>query len=209
MRGRLLTEHSPSQPASPPQRGHGKIEHGSQRRYTHDSILNNDESLRCSILQFVTCSPDSAQMAGKGAQVGVGQICPPQHPFYNKGKEWDFQAVFPTNPPHSLCLWLFSYFSMLKGKASKPLYRWWVLTGSRKTSAEIYNNQIKGDLFFATPWTVTHQASLSMGVPRQEYWSGLPFPSPGDLPDPENEHASLESPALARGFFTTSTQEAF
>ena len=37
---------------------------------------------------------------------------------------------------------------------------------------------------FATPWTVAHQAPLSMGFPRQEYWSGLPFPSPGDLPDP-------------------------
>ena len=36
----------------------------------------------------------------------------------------------------------------------------------------------------ATPWTVTCQAPLSMGFPRQEYWSGLPFPSPGDLPDP-------------------------
>ena len=35
---------------------------------------------------------------------------------------------------------------------------------------------------FATPWTVAHQASLSMGFSRQEYWSGLPFPSPGDLP---------------------------
>ena len=35
----------------------------------------------------------------------------------------------------------------------------------------------------ATPWTVAHQACLSMGFPRQEYWSGLPFPSPGDLPD--------------------------
>ena len=34
-----------------------------------------------------------------------------------------------------------------------------------------------------TPWTVAHQAPLSMGFPRQEYWSGLPFPSPGDLPD--------------------------
>ena len=34
------------------------------------------------------------------------------------------------------------------------------------------------------PWTVAHQAPLSMGFPRQEYWSGLPFPSPGDLPDP-------------------------
>ena len=36
----------------------------------------------------------------------------------------------------------------------------------------------------ATPWTVAHQTPLSMGFPRQEYWSGLPFPSPGDLPDP-------------------------
>ena len=37
---------------------------------------------------------------------------------------------------------------------------------------------------FVTPWTVAHQAPLSMGFSRQEYWSGLPFPSPGDLPDP-------------------------
>ena len=37
---------------------------------------------------------------------------------------------------------------------------------------------------FATPWTVAHQAPLSMGFSRQEHWSGLPFPSPGDLPDP-------------------------
>ena len=42
----------------------------------------------------------------------------------------------------------------------------------------------------ATPWTVAHQASLSIGFPRQEYWSGLPFPSPGDLPDPGIEPRS-------------------
>ena len=46
---------------------------------------------------------------------------------------------------------------------------------------------------FATPWTVARQAPLSMGFSRQEYWSGLPFPSPGDLPDPGIEPAS---PAL-------------
>ena len=39
-------------------------------------------------------------------------------------------------------------------------------------------------LTLATPWTVAHQAPLSMGLPRQDYWSGLPFPSPGDLLDP-------------------------
>ena len=46
---------------------------------------------------------------------------------------------------------------------------------------------------FATPWTVTHQAPPSMGFPRHEYWSGLPFPSPGDLPSPWIEPGS---PAL-------------
>ena len=56
---------------------------------------------------------------------------------------------------------------------------------------------------FATPWTVVRQAPLSMGFSRQEYWSGLPFPTPGDLPDPGIEPASLVSPALAGGFFTT------
>ena len=45
-------------------------------------------------------------------------------------------------------------------------------------------------LFFVTPWTVVHQASLSMGFSRQEYWSGLPFPTPGDLPDPGVEPMS-------------------
>ena len=43
---------------------------------------------------------------------------------------------------------------------------------------------------FATLWTVACQAALSMGFSRQEYWSGLPFPSPGDLPDPGNEPRS-------------------
>ena len=54
--------------------------------------------------------------------------------------------------------------------------------------------------FFAIAWTVAHLALLSMGFPRQEYWSGLPFPSPGDLPDPGIEPVS---PALADGFFPT------
>ena len=56
---------------------------------------------------------------------------------------------------------------------------------------------------FATPWTVAYQAPLSMGFSRQEYWSGLPCPSPGDLPDPGIKDTSLVSPALAGRFFTT------
>ena len=53
---------------------------------------------------------------------------------------------------------------------------------------------------FATPWTEARQAPLSMGFHRQEYWSGLPFPPPGDLPEPGIEP---KSPALAGGFFAT------
>ena len=55
---------------------------------------------------------------------------------------------------------------------------------------------------FATPWTVACQAPLSMGFSRQEYWSGLPFPSPGDLTNPGIEHTSPVSPPLAGRFFT-------
>ena len=58
---------------------------------------------------------------------------------------------------------------------------------------------------FVTPWTVAHQAPLSMGFSRQEYWSGLPHPAPGDLPNPGIEPTSLTSLALAGRFFTTST----
>ena len=53
---------------------------------------------------------------------------------------------------------------------------------------------------FVSPWTVARQVTLSMGFCRQEYWSELPFPPPGDLPDPGFEP---ESPALASRFFTT------
>ena len=54
---------------------------------------------------------------------------------------------------------------------------------------------------FAMPWTVALQAPLSVGFSRQEFWSGLPFSPPGDLPNPGTETAS---PALAGGFFTRS-----
>ena len=58
---------------------------------------------------------------------------------------------------------------------------------------------IKLCLTLGTPWTVTYQTPLPMGFTKQEYWSGLLFPSLGDLPDPGIKAAS---PALAGGFFT-------
>ena len=65
-------------------------------------------------------------------------------------------------------------------------------------------SRFSGDQLFVTPWTIAHQGPLSKGFFRQEYWSGLPCPSPRDLPDPGMEPMSLTSPALAGGFFTTS-----
>ena len=56
---------------------------------------------------------------------------------------------------------------------------------------------------FATPWTTAHQALLPMGFSRQEYWTGLPFPNPGDLPDSGIKPKCLESPELVGGLFTT------
>ena len=57
---------------------------------------------------------------------------------------------------------------------------------------------------FVTLWTIAHQAPLSMEFSRQEYWSGLPFPSPGDLPSPGIEPTFSVTPELAGGLFTTS-----
>ena len=70
-----------------------------------------------------------------------------------------------------------------------------------------YAQSLSHVLLFATPWTVAHQAPLSTGFPRQEYWSGLPFPSPGDLPGSGNEPVPPVSPAQADGFFTTEPHE--
>ena len=72
---------------------------------------------------------------------------------------------------------------------------WQVLrTGSATQSLlRVYGRSVKSDS--VTPWTIPRPAPLPMGFPRQEYWSGLPFPPPGDLPDPGIELMSLASPA--------------
>ena len=99
--------------------------------------------------------------------------------------------------------------------------RTWSITGW-KTVGRWYHNQmtnkplvlklygcVRAQLLhaslFVIPWTVAHQAPLSMGLSRQEYWSGLPCPPPGDLSDTGIEPVSFMSPALAGGFFITST----
>ena len=75
----------------------------------------------------------------------------------------------------------------------------WSLT----SNSSIWVKLLSHVLLFATPWTVPCQAPLSMGFSRQEYWSELPFPLLGDLPNPGIEPMSPASPVLACGFFTT------
>ena len=68
----------------------------------------------------------------------------------------------------------------------------------------MYSSEVSHVQPFATLWTVAHQAPLSMGFSRQEYWSGFPCSPPGDLPYPGVKPDSLTSPALVGRFFTTS-----
>ena len=97
--------------------------------------------------------------------------------------------------PHSL--WDLSYLTRLNPGPRQWKRRVLTLTCVLSCFSHVW--------LFATPRTVALQAPLSMGLSRQEYWSGLPLPSPRDLPYPGIELTSLTSPALVGRFFTTST----
>ena len=73
---------------------------------------------------------------------------------------------------------------------------------SQLACAKVHVCMLSHVKLFVTPWTAAHQAPLSMGFSRQEYWSGLPCPPPGDLPNPGIEPASPASSALQADFFT-------
>ena len=69
---------------------------------------------------------------------------------------------------------------------------------------DVHAQSLQSCLTLVNLRTIAHQAPLSMEFSRQEYWSGLPFPPPGDLPDPGTEPTSLTSPTFEGRFFTTS-----
>ena len=70
----------------------------------------------------------------------------------------------------------------------------------------MHAKSLQSCLIHATLWTIAHQALLSMEFSKQEYWSGLPCPSPGDFPDPGIEPAYFTYLALAGGFFTPESE---
>ena len=97
-----------------------------------------------------------------------------------------------------------------KKKKQNSLHGWFVLPFLRPNCSfllHLINSLMPCVLswvwLFETPWTVGCQAPLYVGFPRQANWSGLPFPSLGDLSDPGIEPLSLVSPALAEGLFTS------
>ena len=107
------------------------------------------------------------------------------------------------------CFLAFSVEFMVWGKNTKVMYQsssWWgvrslhFLCDFRKVCACVHGAAVQP---FVTPWTVACQAPLSMEFSKQEYWSGLPLPSPGDFLDPGIELKSPAFPALAGKFFST------
>ena len=94
--------------------------------------------------------------------------------------------------PLPLSLWL----QLDEAWVSTPVNQTTVLSEQKLREPIFWEVKVKllsFDRLFMTPWTAGYQAPPSMGFSRQEYWSGVPFPSPGDLPDPEIEP---RSPAL-------------
>ena len=108
--------------------------------------------------------------------------------------------AFPISSKHAVCLAAPRSNAVLSccfnpvGGAHPRISRWLVCVPAQSL---LYVR------LFATPWTVAHQAALSLGLSRQEHWGGFPFPSPGDRPDPGIEPPS---PALAGGLWAVSQQ---
>ena len=111
------------------------------------------------------------------------------------------RVPFSPHPLQHLLLadfWITAIFTGVKSLLFNMLSRLVITFLSRsKLSHLVMSNSV-------IPWTVVRQAPLSMGFSRQEYWSGWPFPPPGDLPDPGIEPTPLVPSALAGGCFTTS-----
>ena len=94
--------------------------------------------------------------------------------------------------------------TMRWGTFSKGWISWFNLIRRRKYWRTYHGAQSGSCVWlFATPWTAARQAPLSMEFSRQEYWSGLSFPTPGDFPKPQIRPMSLACPTLAGRFFTT------
>ena len=117
----------------------------------------------------------------------------------NSNAQAKISGVVCCGTQHQL-FWLIQYEKCVKKKISTV----WKIIQQALGDGLCMLSRFSCVRLFATIWTVARQASLSMGISRQEYWSGLPCPSPGDLLNPRIEPASLLSLASAGGIFIVS-----
>ena len=183
---------------------------------TEGKILNSTEKLVSHFWRSAYNSFDLNGLARRALSFQQGTTCP-QNPLVQQTNKNMLGST------HSTFLFFFSFWIPVPQPRTKPAPRplHWkhgVLTPElpgKSEEAHVLEGLVqhwKQPLscapaqslsrvqLFVTPWTVAHKVPLSMAFHRQEYWSGLPFPTPGDPPDPGIES---RSPALTGGFFTT------
>ena len=110
------------------------------------------------------------------------------YPSSSHKTPWELLSAFLEWGYKAHCRWLRTANSPALRKCTRSTPSMWSSTFPRPPRPQLFKRieclWLGRVQLFATPWTVAHQAPLSMGFSRQEYWSGLPFPSPGDLPNP-------------------------
>ena len=122
---------------------------------------------------------------------------------YHSLHNYDFTAIVIENLPLTRNFMQLTHRIAPGALVCEPMTpRWFVLKSVHRTWVLSRFSRVR---LFVTLCTAVFQAPLSMGFSRQEHWSGLPFPPPGDLPNPRIKPRSLTSPALAGEFFSTSS----
>ena len=140
---------------------------------------------------FISSSPPNLIVAKMARAISQSRVCSTLHTAsHNTNSTYLSDGILLSGRPFpsSSIIYLFTLF-LIRMQSDCYFIHW----------VTIHLLLLSCVQFFVTTWTVACQAPLFMGLPRQEQCSGLPFPSPGDLPNPG---IKLESPALAGGFFT-------
>ena len=147
---------------------------------------------------LVTCLPQGVVRAPPPllwALLSCSELSYSLHPMDCHPPGSSVHEIFPSKNIRLGCHFLLQGI-FLTQRLNPHLMHWWldflttVLPGKPPLLSEVKVKSLSRVWLFVTLWTVGHQAPPSMGFPRQEYWSGLPFPSPGDLPDPRIEPGS-------------------
>jgi len=146
------------------------------------------------LIQWVSAVPDSGFLTFPG----VDDVTSIWLYIYNMAATYFSRfIVYPSLPSTYVCMFVtLSYLQVTHMHTYTQIH-------TNKNNACVY--ALSCVQLFGALWTAAYQASLSVEFSRQKYWSGLPCPPPGDLPDPGIKPESLASPALAGTFFTTST----